>query len=136
MSSNTEELEELFYKPKCAAVAMFRNDHDDGDTALYHFIREIIPLIQSRESTLKAEYEEKVKRLTVERDGWRKRSKAWRRDVEELEIEYLEDVEEKVRQARINELRIVDAAYPNALTQAWIDTRIAELSTPKNGEPS
>lgn len=51
MSSNIqndeEELRALFYEPKRRAATMFHNDHDDGDTALYQFISEIIPLIQA-----------------------------------------------------------------------------------------
>lgn len=43
-----EELRELFEKPKRDAVAVFKDNHDNGDTAIYQFISDIIPLLKTR----------------------------------------------------------------------------------------
>lgn len=47
LQNNEEELRELFKEAKYRAVALFKNDHDDGDTAIYQFISEIIPLVNA-----------------------------------------------------------------------------------------
>lgn len=45
-----EELRELFTPAKRKAVALFKDNHDNGDTAIYQFITDIIPLLQDRDA--------------------------------------------------------------------------------------
>lgn len=41
------ELRLLMKDAKRKAVALFKNDHDDGDTAIYQFISDIVPIVQA-----------------------------------------------------------------------------------------
>jgi len=50
--NDEEKLRELFTPAKHAAVALFKNDHDDGDTAVYQFITDIIPLLLAHDQQI------------------------------------------------------------------------------------
>ena len=54
------ELRKLLNPAKRRAVALFKDDHDNGDTAIYQFISDIVPLIQAeiarRTEKLEREY--------------------------------------------------------------------------------
>jgi len=52
------ELRLLFNEAKRNAVALFKNDHDDGDTAIYQFISDIIPEINTYVTTRVKEVEQ------------------------------------------------------------------------------
>lgn len=51
--TSDEELRELFEKPKRDAVALFKDNHDNGDTAIYQFISDIIPLLKARDAAVR-----------------------------------------------------------------------------------
>lgn len=53
MSQTDAELRELFEKPKRDAVAVFKDNHDNGDTAIYQFISDIIPLLKARDAAIR-----------------------------------------------------------------------------------
>jgi len=88
MSSNTEELRQQlediasfkfgpFKNTKPKKLALFPSDsdrHGDGTGVAWssydNFISEVITLFEQHESTLKAEYEEKIREARIEENAW------------------------------------------------------------------